>query len=191
MRRRFARRLFALCSALSLALCVAVCVLWARSHDAADRLLFWMPRAPGPGERAGYLGVSLESDGGRVFLLLQLWGADERADFVAQTPVQWVQDERIFISESLVYLRSGPSIGRYGPFGVDHEPFDWADAGGGTLAWCPHWVPGIASLLLPALWLVPVGRRRWRSRRGLCPTCGYDLRASPGRCPECGTASSA
>ncbi|HEX4795422.1 MAG TPA: hypothetical protein VH370_16620 [Humisphaera sp.] len=28
--------------------------------------------------------------------------------------------------------------------------------------------------------------RRWR-KRGLCPSCGYDLRASTGLCPECGS----
>ena len=55
-------------------------------------------------------------------------------------------------------------------------------------------IAGAASLL-PLAWLVRHalrGRRDRRHRRnaalGMCPSCGYDLRATPGRCPECGTA---
>jgi hypothetical protein len=38
----------------------------------------------------------------------------------------------------------------------------------------------------PLAYGVALLRRRRRVRKGCCPTCGYDLRATPERCPECG-----
>jgi hypothetical protein len=55
----------------------------------------------------------------------------------------------------------------------------------------PHWFAVAALLVLPAKKV----QRRWRDHRrraiGLCHACGYDLRATPERCPECGTAKAA
>ena len=49
----------------------------------------------------------------------------------------------------------------------------------------PHWLVMMTLLVPPVL----AARRHWWIVRGagLCPNCGYDLRATPERCPECGT----
>jgi hypothetical protein len=40
--------------------------------------------------------------------------------------------------------------------------------------------------LPPIAWFVRARRDRGRAKAGRCIACGYDLRASPERCPECG-----
>ena len=50
----------------------------------------------------------------------------------------------------------------------------------------PYLTPLIPCAAVSITMLTRVWRRRRRSHRGLCGQCGYDLRASSGRCPECG-----
>jgi hypothetical protein len=53
----------------------------------------------------------------------------------------------------------------------------------------PLWFVVGVFAVLPLVASVRVTRGRVRKRRrarGLCLACGYDLRASPNQCPECG-----
>jgi hypothetical protein len=58
-----------------------------------------------------------------------------------------------------------------------------AHAGGRMLVTLPPWVP---CPVAAAMILAPTMKRR-RHAPGQCRTCGYDLRGSRERCPECGT----
>jgi hypothetical protein len=53
----------------------------------------------------------------------------------------------------------------------------------------PLYAPLVVTLLLPAWWVrtfIGNVRRRRRARANRCEACGFDLRGTPERCPECG-----
>jgi 4-amino-4-deoxy-L-arabinose transferase-like glycosyltransferase len=180
--RRLARHLFTLCSASSLLLFVAVCVLWVRSYRVSDQLI-WR-------RIDGFR--SLRTAQGHVVLDLYLGDrTGGPADFYG-----------------LKYQRDSVSpAGNEGLGALNVDPGDtWIDWHRGGFAWyewappdkrtriaigvTPFWGIAAGTIVLPLAWTTLRLRSRIRRRRnktsGLCPTCGYDLRASPERCPECG-----
>ena len=50
----------------------------------------------------------------------------------------------------------------------------------------PLWIPTATFVVLLPIAYLPGRCRRKRKKLGLCLQCGYDLRASKERCPECG-----
>ncbi len=67
----------------------------------------------------------------------------------------------------------------------------WVPRIGGSGPWyfvrAPLWLPSLVLAVLLVFGLLPRHRRRKRKKLGLCLKCGYDLRASKERCPECGS----
>jgi hypothetical protein len=63
-------------------------------------------------------------------------------------------------------------------------------SGFGTLRYhliaIPFWFLLLAAGSFPAYWIFWSRRQRLRAKEGRCQKCGYDLRATPERCPECG-----
>lgn len=171
------RRLFTLAVGLSAVLCVAAAVLEWHSMNRLDCVTraAWGPEGGMPARiwTAG-------SDCGSMF-------------------VTYERSDRLFPPLQAVYQRSFPpgihvtSIESAGwtlndPFEFDLDRRQDVQATQQRFeARAPGWAVILTTAVLPALW--SFHRLTRRRPHGLCPACGYDLRATPGRCPECGTAA--
>lgn len=162
------RRVFTILSAVSLLMFVAVCVLWVRSYWVKDNLTWVRPDK-------GWIVAS-----GRGLLVVNfLWFRDVPARPRPPWRFEWERQ-----SASSWQRPAGGVVRRIG-FGYD-------DTGPPAPGWrggfVPHWLVAAAFAALPAAWFIRWRRQRRGARCGLCPCCGYDLRATRDRCPECGRA---
>ena len=170
--RRLARHLFTLCSAASLLVCLAAAVFAVRGIWRSD----WVNYA---GHRNSVMAASIGSTGWYTYwadatIGVHGWhaGSDPATAPYFQMPPA---DHLHLLGLSLVRGRTAPS--QNSPLGGNRFYM--------TLM-VPHWMLALAAAVLPAFWLRRHRRHLGRLTRGLCPACGYDLRASPERCPECG-----
>lgn len=84
--------------------------------------------------------------------------------------------------------REWPGVGLYrSGYGGDDvlhggKPF----FGTATIVAIADWLPAAPLMAIVGVQLIARLRRGRPARVGHCRACGYDLRASPDRCPECG-----
>ena len=172
------RRLLNLLTAMSLVLWAAVCVLWVRSYWSRDAIMVTWPSGR----------AIVESVPGRASFGLSLGGdwSGERGVVFRRYPFQ-PEANRPLID---VYAASPD---RYELWEWCSFAYLWASAypDNDERTWrllvLPWWALMLILAVFPVAWI-----RRWRRDRmhrgdDCCASCGYDLRATPGRCPECGT----
>jgi hypothetical protein len=170
--KRICRILLNALTVLSLVLCVAACVLWVRS-----------------GRRSDYVSVAPKW---RHFVCMTFPGGVRFSSW--PNPVQ-PGGVKLGSYEYEVRNAHGAWMPRpamsWSKLGFDFRPLRFsnqskADRGAFEL-FTPFWFLAAVFLALPATWALGLIRTRRRSRENHCGGCGYDLRATPERCPECGT----
>jgi hypothetical protein len=166
---QFRRILFNIMTGLSLLICLSMSALWVRSYmftDAVER----------QGPRRMWQTVS---SAGQVYFAAQVAASPS----AVYAPTEEFFHYRSPPGQPLPWTASAgyENYVNTGPFTLarSHAP-DWNT----LVVRVPHWfVFGLAAVL-------PVTRlllRRKRRLPGCCASCGYDLRATPDKCPECGT----
>jgi hypothetical protein len=150
-----------------LLLCVATLVLWVRSYSHADRVHVALA--------SEHAAISAR---GRVWLLRF---GPARADAPPFDPVARI-DESFAGWEPLLADRA--RLGFVSSTGEDICGFC-------RIVGVPHAAVVVALAVTPGIIGFRTFRRRRRALRGCCTNCGYDVRATPERCPECGAVQGA
>jgi hypothetical protein len=175
--KRLLRSAINVLAAASLLLCLATAGLWLRSYWVEDVLwaTCWEPPEGGRTYRIQHCSGAFASYRGH---LAGWFGWSERPK--GQLMPLWYFE---FEHPTGFYLAAdlGFSSRRHVFEGYPYNLWIWR---------LPTWSLVSAFTVLPAIvtfrQVRAARRRRRRDRLGLCPLCGYDLRATPGRCPECG-----
>ena len=192
--KRIPQTFFSLASALSLLLLIATITLWIRSYFVRDQIGWFDGKEFSP--TYVYSRRIVSADGGIMFQAeYQEWGKWAGKMFQGHAFV-WSHEARGVYP---VYEPSGPpdtpKFTRLAGAGFEiiipgaRPAYPYFEEAKSVTA--PYWAIMIMTAILPLFWFRARQRNKLRCavRFGFCLTCGYDLRATPDRCPECGTSA--
>jgi hypothetical protein len=168
------RKLLNIAGVTSLVMCIATGAMWGRSYFVSDRVGRVHHTPPINEDHHVYL----QSDRG---VLRLIWGGDSAENF---SDIKWVYSRFDGTSGNLVYQEDGPTA--IHAIGIGWTKRQRLMSG----EFHSEFRVSMATVMfVVALPMAALALRRMRRPRGagLCLTCGYDLRATPERCPECGT----
>ena len=183
--KRFRQSLFTVFATVSLLGCIAIASFWVRGQFILDTYQW---AAIEHGKKWSLLRI--DSVDGEICLLREyadfdtIAHAQEYAKF-NQTPLGFHHDAHNPHGDDKAWP-TNTWLNRMGFYG-SIETFKHMSAGVHfQRLFIPCWFATIITAAPVAIWIDRFIKQRKRHERGFCNNCGYDLRATPDRCPECG-----